>query len=146
MYRDRPLCEIRIYANSTWDQFRAAVQACSDEDLTRPHPYAKDEVLWQTALGIPYHTGEHLTYWYQDAGDDAHVEATQRWLRDIYVAVASDARSRANASYNLACYYARNGRADQALPLLREAFEGNAQLREWAGRDSDLDPIRESPA
>ena len=144
--RDRPLPEIRDYAGSAWDTFAAAVEACSEEDFMSAHPYAANEALWQTVLGIPYHTGEHLTYWYEGSGDQARVEATQRWLRDIYVAVAPDRRSRANANYNLACYYAKQGRAEEALPLLRQAFEDNEQLREWAGQDSDLDRIREELA
>lgn len=144
-YRDRPLSEIREDAAAAWDHFTAAIEACSNDDLMRPHPYAEGDVLWQTALGIPYHTGEHLTYWYEDSGDAARAEAAQKWLRDIYVTVATDARSRANANYNLACFYARNGRAAEAAPLLRESFEGNAQLREWAKQDSDLDPIRDDP-
>jgi hypothetical protein len=142
LYRDRPLDEIREYASSTWDSFNAAVEACSEADLSKPHPYAAGEVLWQTIVGICYHTGEHLSYWYQDAGDETKLEATQRWLRDIYVAVAPDASSRANANYNLACFYARGGRAAEALPLLRDSFAHNDQLREWAKKDSDLDPIR----
>lgn len=146
IYRDQPLADIRDHATSAWETYSAAVAACSKEDLTRRHPYVADDVLWQTALGIPYHTGEHLTYLYQDSGDEARVEATQRWLRDIYVAVAPDAKHRAGATYNLACYYARNGRAAEALPLLRESFEGNPRLREWAKQDTDLDPIRDDPA
>ena len=101
--------------------------------------------MWQTALGIAYHTGEHLSYWFHDTGQEADVEATQKWLRDIYVAVAPDERSHANANYNLACYYARGGRAAEAVPLLRESLEGNEKLRAWAKQDSDLDPIREDP-
>ena len=144
-YRDRALSEIREFAASSWHDFTAAVEACSEEDLLRSHPYAAGEVLWQTALGIAYHTGEHLSYWHQDSGDESRVEATQRWLRDIYVAVAPDDRSRANANYNLACFYARSGRTADALPLLRESFQGNAQLRDWAKQDSDLDRIRDDP-
>ena len=144
-YRDRPLSEIRDSATSAWDRFTAALEACSEEDLMRPHPYAEGEVLWQTGLGIAYHTGEHLTYWYQESGETDRVEATQKWLRDIYVKVATDARSRANANYNLACFYARSGRVAEALPLLQDSFEGNEKLREWAKKDSDLDPIRDDP-
>jgi hypothetical protein len=144
-YRDHPLQEIRDFASSTWEKFGKAVEACSEEDLSRPHPYAADEVLWQTVLGICYHTGEHLTYWYQDGGDEARVEAAQRWLRDIYRAVAPDARHRAYASYNLACFYARRGRVDGALPLLRESLGEWGELATWARQDSDLDPIRENP-
>lgn len=145
-FRDRPLAEVRQFATSSWDGFRSAVEACSDEDLSRPHPYAANEMLWQTVLGIPYHTGEHLSYWYESSGDETHLESTQRWLRDIYAAVAPDAKSRATANYNLACYYAKRSRAEDALPLLREAFAGNEQLRQWGKSDSDLDSIREHPA
>src|SRR5262249_50846183 len=58
MYRDRALADIRDYASSAWQKFTDAVEACSEDDLARPHPYAANEVLWQTALGICYHTGE----------------------------------------------------------------------------------------
>lgn len=142
IFRDKPLAEIRDFASSSWDRFEDAVEACTEEDLSRSHPYAPNERIWQTVTGIPYHTGEHLTYVYQDSGDDSRLEATHRWLRDIYAAVAPDARHRANADYNLACFYAKRGRVEEALPLLRDSLEGNDQLREWAGKDSDLDAIR----
>ena len=144
-YRDRPLEEIRDLAESSWEAFSAAVAACSDEDLSRPHPYAANEVLWQTALGICYHTGEHLTYWCDEVRDKVRAEAAQKWLRDIYVAVAPDARHRANANYNLACFYARDGRADAALPLLRDCLSESRELAAWAKQDPDLDLIRADP-
>lgn len=144
-YRDRTASEIREFAGTSWDAFAAAIEACSEEDLSRPHPYAAGEVLWQTIVGICYHTGEHLTYWYEEHGDDSRLEATHSWLRDIYVTVAPDARHRANANYNLACFYARNGRADAALPLLRDSLSESTELAAWAKKDSDLDRIRDNP-
>ena len=143
--RDSPLAEIRERAHLAWESFTAAVAGCSEEDLLKPHPYATKDVLWQTALGICYHTGEHLTYWYTELRDEPHADSAQRWLRDIYRAVAPDPAQRGGASYNLACYFARDGRADEAMPLLRESFEERPGLKEWAQKDTDLDPIRDDP-
>ncbi|MHB8589214.1 MAG: TPR end-of-group domain-containing protein [Candidatus Dormibacteraceae bacterium] len=51
-------------------------------------------------------------------------------------------RARAYASYNLACFYGRVGRAGGALPLLRESFKDVPELVDLARTDPDLDPIR----
>jgi mannose-6-phosphate isomerase-like protein (cupin superfamily) len=48
--------------------------------------------------------------------------------------------------YALACYAAREGRADRALDHLRTAFANDPRTREWAREDSDLDSIRDDPA
>jgi hypothetical protein len=42
--------------------------------------------------------------------------------------------------------YARLGRADEAIPLLREALAANPELAAWARKDADLDRIREELA
>lgn len=47
--------------------------------------------------------------------------------------------------YNLACYASLAGDTDRALSHLAKAFELDPQAREWAERDSDLDPIRSDP-
>ena len=47
-----------------------------------------------------------------------------------------------NLNYQLACYAALDGRAEQALEHLEIAFEGRPETRDWAARDSDLDSIR----
>jgi tetratricopeptide (TPR) repeat protein len=52
----------------------------------------------------------------------------------------------ADSRYNLACVYARLGRADEAIPLLREALAANPELAAWARKDADLDRIREELA
>jgi hypothetical protein len=50
------------------------------------------------------------------------------------------------ADYNLACFYARAGRAEDAIPLLRASLEkGDASLTEWAREDTDLTGIRDRP-
>jgi len=65
-----------------------------------------------------------------------------RWAYGLEIAAAADAKARAYASYNRACFYGRVGRAGPAVPLLRESFDGASELIALAGRDPDLDPIR----
>jgi tetratricopeptide (TPR) repeat protein len=48
----------------------------------------------------------------------------------------------AGVLYNLACFHALAGRGDQAVGLLRRAYEVEPRAREWATDDSDLDSIR----
>jgi hypothetical protein len=146
-YRDRQSSEIRELAQSSWDHLIDATTACSEADLTKPHPYSSSEVMWQTVCGVAFdHTGTHLTYWYLETGDVAKAEAAQRWWHDMHMKVAVDARHRSYAAYNLACFYARLGRAGEAMPLLRQSFEWRPDLREHARKDTDLDQIRHDSA
>jgi hypothetical protein len=58
------------------------------------------------------------------------------------MASVDDPRQRAEATYNLGCFYATAGRPDEAVPLVREALAGAPDLREWAAQDPDLASIR----
>jgi tetratricopeptide (TPR) repeat protein len=49
----------------------------------------------------------------------------------------------ANVLYNTACMEALAGERDAALDHLTRAVELEPRAREWAGSDSDLDPVRD---
>lgn len=138
--RDQTATAVIAGARHSWDLIVSAIEACSEEDLERPHPHQKGRKLVDDSPGN--HLGAHLMWLYLEAGDDAAAEAVQLWARDVSNRTFDDARSRAVAAYNLACFYARVGRIGEAVPLLREGFEGSPSLKEWALKDPDLDPIR----
>jgi tetratricopeptide (TPR) repeat protein len=50
-----------------------------------------------------------------------------------------------NVLYNLACFEALGGRADDALRHLTEAVEADPRMAEWAQTDSDFDSVRDDP-
>jgi hypothetical protein len=50
-----------------------------------------------------------------------------------------------NVLYNLACFEALAGRADDALAHLSEAVAADPRTRQWAQSDSDFDAIRADP-
>ena len=58
---------------------------------------------------------------------------------------AGEGMDRANADYNLACFYGRLGDATKAQPLLRASFAARPELIPHARRDPDLDRIRDDP-
>jgi hypothetical protein len=45
----------------------------------------------------------------------------------------------------LGCFFARSGRAKDAVGYLQRGFELVPSLRDWARQDADLDPIRSAP-
>jgi len=47
--------------------------------------------------------------------------------------------------YNVACIYARLGRADDAIHCLERSVRDGYAYRDWIAHDSDPDPLREHP-
>jgi hypothetical protein len=81
-------------------------------------------------------------WWHLEQGDVARAEAAELWAYGVESEAFPEPAKRADATYNLACFYSRVGRTDRALELLRESFDTKPGLRDLARRDPDLDPIR----
>ena len=141
--RDRPLAEVLSDAHRSCDHLLAAVDACTEEDLKRPHPYRPDRRLFEGTAGD--HLGAHLMWCHLDAGDEPAAEAAVRWAWDLSSRISTNPRTNALGAYNVACFYARTGRAADALPLLEQGFRGAPDLKEWSLKDPDIDPIRNDP-
>jgi tetratricopeptide (TPR) repeat protein len=133
-------------ARRSWATLEAALDACSEEDLLKPRVRRPKTPLWQVIPGNTYfHIAEHLAYWHDERGGPAQSEAAAVWAHDLAEENAPDDLQRGTADYNLGCFYAVRGRADDAIPYLRSGIELNPSLREWAKTDSDLDSIRSRP-
>ena len=144
--RDRTVADIKEDARASWERLRAAVEACTEEDLARPHPYAPGYELWATVPGNGHgHLGQHLMFWYLETGEHDRAEAAQLWVWNLDTRAFPDPLDRANAAYNLACFYGRVGNADKALPLLRASFDSRPELIAHARTDPDLERVRDDP-
>jgi hypothetical protein len=142
--RDRPASEILADARGSWDRLAAAIEACTEADLVKPHPHGPGVPLLDNVPGSAGHLGIHLMFWYLDSGDEASAERAQLWSYEVESDPAfTNAKQRAYAAYDLACFYGRVGRAERALPLLRHSLEGAPELLELARGDTDLDQIRQ---
>lgn len=142
--KDRPVAEIKREAASSWSALESALEASTEADLAKPHPYYPEAQVWEVVPAEAGHVGVHLMFWFMDIGDVERAEAAAMWGYDLECSLRPEGERRADASYNLACFYARVGRVDEALPLLRDSFRFMPALVAWARKDPDLAGIRDN--
>ncbi len=140
---NRPFEEIR---REEEDAFNATIELLTSmeaDDLMDPKKfeYLNDRALMDRALGTEgWHVLSHLSDYYAKRGDLKKAEALQ--LK--YTTSLEDFPNwKANSLYNLACFYSLNGMKEKAYEKLETAFKENPQLKEWAQKDPDLQPICE---
>jgi hypothetical protein len=143
--KDLPAADVKRSAEDSWSALEAALEASSEADLAKPHPHDAETQVWEVVPGMGGHLGVHLMFWFMDGGDSMHAEAAARWGYEFECGLLPEGEKRADASYNLACFFARVGRVDEAVPLLRESFRFRPALVEWARKDPDLAGIRNHP-
>ena len=144
--KDLSADKVKADARTSYDELEAAIAACSEQDLLKPHPRSPAALVWQVVPGNGhYHLGQHLMFWHLEQGDEEAAEVAQQWVFDLDRAEFPEPKSVAAATYNLGCFYARVGRADEALHRLKQAFDLDPSLKSVARTDSDLDRIRHQP-
>jgi hypothetical protein len=142
-HRADSAASVRAAAAATYEALIVAIRACSEEDLLRER--SKDAgPVWRVVPGNGHaHVAQHLSYWAADRGDEAASEEAARWGYALDIELFPD--NQPVADYNLACFYARSGDADRALPLLQAALRARPDLRAFALEDADIEPIRDDP-
>jgi len=91
------------------------------------------------------HPRNHLFEYWKENGE-------QDRANQLFIAAAEDLRAASapplvmgTALYNLACARARQGRVDEAIAAIEEAFRIRPEMKEQAGADADLEPLRDDP-
>ena len=91
------------------------------------------------------HPRNHLWEYWKENGD-------QERANRLFEAAAEDMRTASapplvmgQAVYNLACARSYQGRVDDAIAALEEAFRLRAEMKASAGNDEDLAPLRDDP-
>lgn len=144
--KDLPAVEVKAAAHESWAALRKAVEESSEDDLVRPHPRRPESQVWELVPGAVGHAGTHVWSRLLDIGEQTRAMEVARWGADLEERFFTTPQQLAESRYNLACVYARLGRAKDALPLLQASFEAQPDLAGWARKDKDLDPIRNDPA
>jgi len=144
-YRDQSARDVLAAAHASYDQLLATIDATPETVLQRNRK-GRPGPVWIVVPGNGHaHVGQHVSQWQLEHGDDSAAEQTALWVHGLDL-LFTDVQSQAVADYNLACFYARSGRAEEAIPLLRASLEkGDASLTEWAREDADLKGIRDRP-
>ena len=143
--------EVHRDAHEAAGQLLTALDSVDEDSLAaepgqrRDHP----QYVWRDvaiyAVRMPM-----LSYaeWYHRRGDDvAAIGVLCRWYEAVR-GTDLPTKALADASYDLACGYARAGRADEAMEYLPDAFAYNDRagvpvLKAWARQDGDLSALRE---
>jgi tetratricopeptide (TPR) repeat protein len=143
--KERSADDINEDALASYADLARAIDDCSDDDLLRPHP-GRETLAWEVVPPNGHlHLGEHLGFWHLEHGDVQAADQALRWMLEVHETAFPDPRSRSFGEYNLACYYAKQGRAADAIPHIKASFELNPALVDWARKDTDLDRIRREP-
>lgn len=140
--KDRRAAEVVADARRSWEALRKAVEESSEEDLARQHPRRPEAQAWEGVPGAVGHSGTHVWSWLLDAGEDERAMEAARASIDVEKRFFTTPEQLANSRYNLACVFARLGKAEEALPLLRESLAAKPELLSLARKDHDLDRIR----
>jgi tetratricopeptide (TPR) repeat protein len=143
--RDLSAAEVKARARDAWAALSKAVEAASEADLARQHPQRTDSQVWEAVPGAIGHAGTHVWSWYLDIGDVERAMAVAWWASEVEGRFFTKPEQLAISRYNLACVFARLGKAREALPLLRDSFRARPDLVAHARKDSDLDRIRQEP-
>lgn len=128
---------------------RAAVEACSEADLTDParFPWRKGRPLWFEASVASYeHPVEHYGQFYLETGDEARARAVRAEAVETARRFIGETKPCGYMIYNLGSFYAQIGDPDQALAALREVLARLPQVRAWMREDPDLAALHADPA
>jgi hypothetical protein len=143
LHRADAAATVRAAATETYAALIEAVNACTEADLLRERPDNGGPV-WRVVPGNAHsHVAQHLSYWAVDHGDPEGAEAAAKWGYALDSELFPE--NQPVADYNFACFYARNGNAEAALPLLSASLRARPDLRAFALEDVDIEPIRADP-
>jgi hypothetical protein len=131
------------------EALRAAIEACSEADLSDPtrFPWREGLPLWTTALVSGYeHPAEHYAQFYFESGDVARARSVREEAVETARRFIGDTEEFGYMVYNLGCFYAHIGQPDLAVDAIRGSFASTPGLREGIGEDPELVSLRDEPA
>ena len=143
--KEKTFEEARQEEETVFAKSIALLETENPDDLvdTQKYAYMKGRSLLDRALGTEcYHVAAHISDYYLKQGFyDKAAGLQEEYTGKLLAFPGWDA----NAHYNLACFYSLNGKVEKALGNLEQAFKVKPDLKEWAKKDPDINPIRGEP-
>lgn len=140
---DTPFETARAEEQTAYEETMGILDGIDADDLNDPKflEFLNSRSLVDRALGTEcWHVLAHVSDYYVKKGDMQKAEE----LQVSYTEKLQDFPGwRANAAYNLACFYSLNGMKEKAYKNLEIAFQERPELKEWAQKDPDMKPICE---
>jgi tetratricopeptide (TPR) repeat protein len=148
-WRERPWQAVIDESERVYAALVAQVRAFDPLALVDPNRYEwqNGRALLSSVVGNGFwHPESHIAQCYVDRGDLPRAMRMQEELTEQLGQYGDQLVPRGEALYNLACFYAVNGQADQALALLPEALRLQPEVVEWSKEDPDLVSLHGLPA
>jgi tetratricopeptide (TPR) repeat protein len=148
-YYGRSWADLEAEIARVYDRLTALVQGADPAALTDPdlHPSLHKRPVWLgIADNVLDHPAIHYADYYRERGDLARANQVREGVLATVGRLFPDSVAYSNVLYNLGCYYALSGQADQAIAAVRESLRRAPELTEWSRQDSDLDSLRDLPA
>lgn len=140
---DTPFESARAEEKAAYEETMRILEGIDADDLNDPKylEFLNNRPLVDRALGTEcWHVLSHISDYYVKKGDLRKAEELQVSYTEKLQAFPG---WKANATYNLACFYSLNGMKEKAYNNLEIAFRERPELKEWAQKDPDMKPICE---
>ncbi len=126
------------------DHLLAEIIELYDKVGERPIEWNMSKTTTEAVLRSSFtHPRTHIAQYYRENGEGERARRlTEETVDELREADAPPLVLGA-ALYNLACARVAEGRSDEALPLLKEAFPMRPDLKAAAAKDSDLGTLRD---
>jgi len=148
-YYGRSWADLEAEIARVYDRLTALIQGADAAALTDPglHPSLQNRPAWLgIADNVLDHPAIHYADYYLAQGDRPRATRVREATVATLVRLFPDTPAYTYALYNLGCFYALTGQADQAIAAIRESLARAPDLTEWSKQDSDLDLLRDLPA
>jgi tetratricopeptide (TPR) repeat protein len=140
---DKPFETARAEEQAAYEETIRILERIDADDLSDPKylEFLNNRPLIDRALGTEcWHVLAHVS--------DYHVKkGNLRKAEDLQISTTEKLQDfpgwKANAAYNLACFYSLNGMKEKAFKNLEIAFQEKPELKEWVQKDPDMKPICE---
>jgi hypothetical protein len=143
---NQPFAEAMSELNNSFKESIKLLESHSTEELNdnKKYDHLDGRTLIDNSLGtLVWHVIHHISDFYVKNRRKKKAIAQQE---DITEKLRAFPSWKANADYNLACFFAMNGEKERAIEPLRTAFANRPDLIEWSKSDNDLDSLREEAA
>ena len=142
--RTRPWDQVWVESQKAYAQVAAWAPLVPQDYLNaqRRLGMREERPIWAWIAGpFLWHVEVHVAEFHSKHGVlDRAIQATRKFTDQVAAIAPTDVQG--ESYYNYACILALNGRTDDAVVALRDAFARNATLVETSKQDTDLDSLR----
>ncbi len=146
LFKDQSWQEIHLWSERVHGALIEALGQFTTDALedTERFEWTNHRPLWNDVVFTAvYHRVQHAGDILHLCGMPEYVTGIQQQFAIMMEQMDDSDEWRGTTRYNLACYYALDGKPEAAIGTLADAFDLNPGLVAWAKQDSDLDSLRE---